>query len=168
MFASVYREVIGMAPTSYGRMHHFDIEEELGLKKGRIRWVFRPNAVGRILCGMIAPAITPLMERKCRIECSLGATRLIVACQSYEKREGVLPSSLQVLVPVYLQVIPPDPYDGSPFRYDRDRGIVYSVGKDLKDSGGSLDVQGHAEDLPSRRRWITEDVVFYIARHVQD
>lgn len=36
-----------------------------------------------------------------------------------------------------LHALPVDPYDGAPLRYSRERGIVYSVGADFADTGGS-------------------------------
>jgi len=55
--------------------------------------------------------------------------------------------------------IPLDTYDGKPFRYSRSKGIVYSDGKDLKDSGGST-IPLTSEEEPLR--WNTEDAVFEI------
>ncbi len=34
-----------------------------------------------------------------------------------------------------------DPYDGCPLRYSAERGIIWSAGKDLKDGGGSPQVE---------------------------
>jgi hypothetical protein len=48
-----------------------------------------------------------------------------------------LPESLSELVPKYLPKVPIDPFDGKPLRYSKEKGIIYCVGKDLKDSGGS-------------------------------
>jgi len=37
--------------------------------------------------------------------------------------------------------VPTDPYDGAPLRYRRhdDRVVVYSIGMDLQDNGGTFD-----------------------------
>jgi hypothetical protein len=44
------------------------------------------------------------------------------------------------LVPRYLKEIPVDPYDGAPLRMRRldDGLVIYSVGPDGKDNGGTL------------------------------
>jgi hypothetical protein len=43
-------------------------------------------------------------------------------------------------VPDLLRAVPTDPFDGRPLRYRRDPegAVVYSVGPDGKDNGGSL------------------------------
>lgn len=61
--------------------------------------------------------------------------RLVIACRLYEARHGRLPGQLEALVPELLPAVPRDPFDGRPFRYVRERALVYSVGVDLKDSG---------------------------------
>ena len=67
------------------------------------------------------------------------------------------------LVPDELEAVPLDPFDGRPFRYDAKRRIVYSVGKNLVDDGGSsLRLEGSASDPESRRRWNAEDAVYRI------
>jgi hypothetical protein len=40
-------------------------------------------------------------------------------------------------VPKYFTKIPADPFDGKLIKYSPKKKIIYSVGKDLKDSGGS-------------------------------
>lgn len=62
-----------------------------------------------------------------------------VAVRHYEVVEGVRPSSLQDLVPRYLEAVPMDGYDGEPLRYDAAKGWIYSVGKDLVDNGGDAE-----------------------------
>jgi hypothetical protein len=53
--------------------------------------------------------------------------------------DGKLPENLQALVPTYLAAVPDDPFDGKPFRYSPEKKIVYSVGKNLVDDGGSVE-----------------------------
>ena len=45
------------------------------------------------------------------------------------------------LVPEYVDAVPRDPFDGQPFRYSKQKGIVYALGTDLKDNGGSMNGQ---------------------------
>ncbi len=53
----------------------------------------------------------------------LSVTRLVVALNRYEMRNGKLPEALEQLVPEYIDSVPRDPYDGKPFRYDRNKFI---------------------------------------------
>jgi len=65
----------------------------------------------------------------CRVESlslfrfCLSVTRLVVALNRYEMRNGKLPERLEQLVPEYIDSVPRDPYDGKPFRYDRNKFI---------------------------------------------
>lgn len=168
VFANYDRAMIRNARLPYGSMQRYDMEEALGLNGSRARLMIRPNAMGRILCSLMDPALDSFLERKCRVECNVAAARLIVACNAYRKAEGSLPDALQSLVPKYLASIPADPYDGQPFRYSPTAGIVYSVGKDLKDSGGSSKLPlAEKEGNPSRRRWLVKDVVFEINEPIE-
>jgi len=156
-FANLYRTTITNASLPYASIDHQDIKEILGLKGGTAMLVSRPNVLGRMLFGCMLPALDNTLEFKCRAECNVAATRLIIACNTYERKEGKLPDSLQSLVPVYLPAVPNDPFDGKPFRYSSSKGIVYSVGKDLKDSGGSTNTPYSYAGF-----WRAEDAVFEI------
>ena len=79
-----------------------------------------------------------------------------------------MPSSLQELVPAYLPRVPIDPFDGKPFRYDPERGILYSVGRDLQDGGGSTALPGRMDETdPDLVRWNAKDIVFEIRANTQ-
>jgi hypothetical protein len=163
LFAAQFRAMLHNAPLRYADMQWADVEEALGLNAGRIRRLAQPNSVGRLLCGLLIPALQGAFERKCRAECDVAATRILIACNAYRSKEGRLPANLQLLVPDYLESIPVDPYDGKPFRYNPSAGVIYSVGKDLKDSGGSA-TSPH-DDIkapPPTRRWKAEDAVYEI------
>ena len=58
--------------------------------------------------------------------------------ERYRLEEGVLPTSLEDLVPKYLDEVPLDPYDGGPLRFRAvgESYVVYSVGCDRVDDGG--------------------------------
>jgi len=94
----------------------------------------------------------------------LSVTRLVVALNRYEMRNGKLPEALEQLVPEYIDSVPRDPYDGKPFRYDRNKEIVYSVGKNLKDEGGSIERAYRGKKLQVSSRFKAEDYVFGIKK----
>jgi hypothetical protein len=60
------------------------------------------------------------------------------------------------LVPDSLPAVPRDPFDGAPFRYSAGRRLVYSVGENLVDDGGT---DGRQQ---GRRR--AKDLVFELER----
>jgi hypothetical protein len=160
--ATFIRSIIKNAPLCFGDMKMFPVEDGPQLRN-KVRLIIYPNSVGKILLALSVPALQSTLEKKCNMECSLAATRLIVACNAYRRKEGRLPDSLQSIVPTYLASVPVDPFDGKPFRYSQPKGIVYSVGKDLKDSGGSTKLSGSFSGLsPSQKRLKAEDIVFEI------
>jgi hypothetical protein len=163
IFANFCRDRIKNAPLHFANMKRLDIDAELGLNKSKIWLIIRPNPIGKILCALMAPAIDGIFETKCKAECNVYATRLLVALNAYQKMEGQLPDNLQALVPVYLPSVLNDSFDGKPFRFSPARRIIYSVGKDLKDSGGSsLIPPDKLAGFSSQDRWDTEDAVFQI------
>jgi hypothetical protein len=73
----------------------------------------------------------------------LGATQAIMALHLYRAAHGQLPATLAQLVPEHLDAVPIDPYDGCALRYSPEKKIVYSVGTDFTDSGGSRKEDPH-------------------------
>lgn len=167
--ANLYRDMIRNVSRCYADMKFYDVKDALGLNTSKTALIARPNVVGRILCDIFIPSIgDSIFERKCRTECQVAAARLLAACNAYQKKEGKLPDDLQSLLPMFLAAIPDDPYDGKSFRYLPSMNLVYSIGKDLKDSGGSSKLRtGEKEDIPSNRRWKTEDIVFEINNRIE-
>jgi hypothetical protein len=74
--------------------------------------------------------------------------------RTYELDHGELPDSLDVLVPDYIDEVPKDMLDGRPMHYSREKKIIYSVGEDLVDQGGSTN--------GALSRWDAEDAVFSV------
>lgn len=160
VFAELYRGFIADAPRCYSAMVRSVPAEIRELEsEDRLRFV-RPNLIGRVLYGVLALTGNASLEKKCRAECTLAATRLIVACHAYRRQNARFPETLQSLVPAYIPAIPLDPFDGQPFRYSPAKCCVYSVGKDLKDSGGSSKPLPQASTYYPTPPWDTEDAVF--------
>ncbi len=138
LFADVARCAISDASRTYSEMrsplHEKSMREDF--ERRRKRFILT-NAVGVILARAMLPVYSSAMENECMVESDISATGLVVACRRFRLREGKLPEKLDDLVPGFLPSVPCDPYDGKPFRYDPVREIVWTVGKDLQDSGGS-------------------------------
>ena len=74
-----------------------------------------------------------------RHEQLLRLLRVQLALQEARRSQGHYPATLQDLPPKILREVPTDPFDGQPLRY-RPQGnsyLLYSVGPDLKDNGGT-------------------------------
>lgn len=162
--AKLYRDMIQNAKSYYGDMNMYNLEEYLGLVNNRFLFVARPNFVGRVFFAFTTPDFASFFQTKCQIEGTVRAMRILTALKSYQiKNNGKLPESLAALSPEYLKEIPLDPFNGKPFIYSREKEIFYSVGKDGKDSGGSVKIpegEIYGEDYP--KTWIAEDAVFKI------
>lgn len=164
VFAEFYRGMISNAPLCYAEMDLSGSGEDRVFQGGRAHMITRPNGVGRMLLGLLIPALERILDTKCRMECTLAATRLVVACNGVARQRGSLPESLGELVPGLLAQVPADSFDGEPFRYDAQSGIVYSVGRDLEDGGGSTNAPESTHEDPRAKRWEAKDAVFRLLR----
>jgi len=65
--------------------------------------------------------------------------RLALAAEQYRIRHGKLPAKLDELVPNFILMVPPDPFDGKPMRLKQtEHGLIaYSIGPDMGDNGGA-------------------------------
>jgi hypothetical protein len=134
-------------------------EDIQGLDKLKI-----PNPAGTIFCSLLCSSSSSLITKKTNLELCHRATLLIIALHKYKLTHGYLPKTVAELVPDTISTIPLDPYDNKPLRYSRDKSIIYSVGKDLKDSGGSTQLPPDKSTCSKRKRWETEDIVFDIEK----
>lgn len=111
---------------------------EADIQDRRMLWFVRSrNPVGKIFSAILFPATTKVLEVVALAEFRTRATYLSIALRRHQLDTGQLPEHLNELVPEYLSEIPKDPYDGQPLRYSRERSIIYSVGSDGLDLGGS-------------------------------
>ena len=154
-YAKGAREVIRNVPLSYRETTLRDFEHEFGLQPGS-QWqaLLRGNAVGKVLAAAIYPETKNTVEQRCRMECDRSGLRLLIACQRYERRNGRLPAKLDELAPEFIEAVPKDPFDGQPLRYSAERRIVWSVGKNLKDDGGSKMYINGGGETDNRRKML--------------
>ena len=91
-----------------------------------------------LLFHTIMPALSRITNIDIRNIAHLQTARIGLAIERYRLAAGRLPGNLSDLVPVYLESVPIDPFDGNELRYKRlETGFaVYSIGEDLSDDGG--------------------------------
>lgn len=133
LFAQVYRNMISNADKkSYSLVTHAE--------KIPTDWtiVFENNAVGKILSNIVNVSFDSLYEKRFQENFSVKATQLQLALKAYKQANSNLPSSLAELSPNYISEIPQDPFDGKAIRYSAEKGIIWSVGKDLQDNNGGI------------------------------
>lgn len=99
--------------------------------------ILEENAIGKILHDMSAASLTNVSIRKCEEDLLVAATQALLAIKAFKNDTNAYPTSLSELVPTYLSALPQDPFDGKPLKYSSEKNILYSVGKNMEDNGGS-------------------------------
>jgi hypothetical protein len=91
----------------------------------------------------------------------LRAVRVALAARAYSlDNAGNLPPDLGALVPKYLPALPSDLFskEKAPLRYDAKQGLIWSIGKNLKDDGG----EGDHRPKSDKRNRDADDIAFQI------
>jgi len=130
----------------------------------RFQTLASPNAVGNILLTLVVPSLESAWVKPFEQEAAFRAALLTLALNAYQRDHGSFPDALETLVPQYLPKVPLDPFDDQPFRYVKEKAIVYSIGKDLTDSGGqeSLGAGPDAFQSYAQQRRTSPDMVFHL------
>lgn len=95
------------------------------------------NAIGKILHDVIATSLNGMSIRKCEEDLLVAATQALIGIKAYKNDTKNYPAMLSELAPNYLSSVPQDSFDGKLLKYFAEEKIVYSVGQDMQDSGGS-------------------------------
>jgi ABC-type transport system involved in multi-copper enzyme maturation permease subunit len=111
------------------------------LQDAQIARVQKPLNPRMGLLGLLAPAVGRAAGVHRSSVAQLRSLVTALAVERYRLRTGHWPQRLADLVPEYLVEPPADPFDGKPLRYRRlaDGVVVYSVGLDGVDDGGTFD-----------------------------
>lgn len=101
----------------------------------------RSDLIGSIYAALMLPALDAASNAEDRTNSVLALTQLSAALAVYRTSHDAYPEKLDELVPVAINKLPVDFYDGKPFVYKRltDGYLVYTVGSNGKDDAGSND-----------------------------
>ena len=102
-----------------------------------VAWFFTPNAIGKYLISIGEVSLGGLSTKRCNESVAISATQALLGARAFTADVGHLPASLSEMVPKYLDTMPKDPYNGQALLYSAGQKLVYSVGPDRKDLGGS-------------------------------
>lgn len=142
----IYEEEIAQKDKPLLERNNSRAEAAIAKIKSDQRW-YSNNILGDQLTAQTADLLINIRRMTARSQITAHAQYLLLALRLYEHDHGQLPPTLDALVPDYIPAVPEDPYDGKPLRYDPARRIVYSIGEDGVDSGGSsLPTYLHNED----------------------
>ena len=91
---------------------------------------------------LLLPTLEPFVQATLRNRAQLAGIECLTAVRRYALTHGSLPDNLEVAArEAGLKAVPTDPYSGGPMHYKVIDGkpVVYSVGSDGKDDGGTVD-----------------------------
>ncbi len=105
----------------------------------------------RVLTKTLTPSMKRAFELDLKATATVLAARTALAAERYRLEKGRFPDKLEDLVPIYLEAVPFDPFNGKPMRYrvDPDGLIVYSIGEDKRDDGGKVQLRVPRKTTPS-------------------
>jgi hypothetical protein len=106
---------------------------------------------------LMVPAIVQQAQQAANAENSLDMANLACALERYHLEHGEYPAALAVLVPAFVEKIPPDVVNGNPLHYHRTsdgRFVIYSVGWNGKDDGGMVGTNQFGRYAPSLGDWV--------------
>lgn len=88
---------------------------------------------------MLLTALDKAVIKAGRCAAKIRDAQAALAVERYRVANDALPKQLSDLVPTFLPAVPADPFDGKPLRYKiLSKGyVIYSVGDDLEDNGGT-------------------------------
>jgi hypothetical protein len=84
-----------------------------------------------------------LHAEELRTRAELRSVIAALAAERYRRAQGAWPERLAALTPAQLEATLIDPYDGQALRWRRvpDGAVIYSVGPDQQDNGGTFDAK---------------------------
>jgi hypothetical protein len=92
------------------------------------------NPLGKMLA--LTDADTYVSSTSCTAAARLSATRLFIALNLFERANRKLPATLDLLIESKLLTdVPQDPFDGKPFKYSAERGVIWCVGEKGENEG---------------------------------
>lgn len=117
--------------------------------------LFVPNVLGRFFVALHSMDMRNLARIRARCLADQRLAEAVSLLRSARRERGHWPADWREAG----CVAPLDPFDGAPLRWDPARGIVYSVGANLRDDGGSLAPTGPLSGWPARDALQREDMV---------
>ena len=115
-----------------------------------------------VILRTFVPSFSGVINSDLRTTAGLRNAQVALAIQRYRLAKIKLPDQLKNLIPDYLSSIPLDPYDGKELRYKKlETGfVVYSIGEDLSDNGGT-EMPQNSKERRKIRNW---DITFIIEK----
>jgi len=96
------------------------------------------------ICEIILPVFDRAWKQYAAAQTENDLLMVSFALRAYKADQGAYPTNVKALTPVYLQTIPTDVFSAGPLKYKvtGKSCILYSVGPDGKDNGGTPGADG--------------------------
>jgi hypothetical protein len=135
LFADSFRELQSeSAFTAFARQNQID--QRVQRLAQASSWLPNSNRDGEAYFIAHIKAYASLPDRHAVARTQHAAVMTLFALRRHVLVESRLPQSAAELTPKYLPTPALDPFSGEPMRFNLVRGLIYSVGTDLKDEGG--------------------------------
>jgi hypothetical protein len=131
--ADMFRESVAVIETGKVPAGFFDRINE----RPSVIESLKTNAGGEYIVDYLAYLNHLEVFRVKELETAVACLRALLACERFRRVRGAYPETLDALVPEFLETVPRDPFSGGPLLYSRAREILWSVGENLRDDGGS-------------------------------
>ena len=111
----------------------------------------------RILSALLLPALSNAYRKAAYTQVHTDQAVLACALERFRLKQGRFPERLEELTPAYLDRIPPDLIKGGALHYQRpdpQRFVLYSIGWNGVDDGGTPGLNDHQRLDPTTGDWV--------------
>lgn len=98
--------------------------------------VFRPKWINKKLLS-IRPDFNTYLYQRCHSHNYFSAVNTAIAFKAYQTKYGLLPESIELVVPEFLPAVPIDTFSGLPINYSLEKRWFYMDGVGVAESGGT-------------------------------
>jgi hypothetical protein len=135
LFVDSFRELQSeSAFTAFARQNQ--IEQRVQRLRSAHGWLPASNGAGEEYFASRIQPYAALFDRHAVARAQHAAVMTLFALRRHVLVESRLPQKAEELSPKYLPTTVLDPFSGEAMRLNSARGLIYSVGTDLKDEGG--------------------------------
>ncbi|MEK7686426.1 MAG: hypothetical protein AAB466_13505, partial [Verrucomicrobiota bacterium] len=117
-----------------------ELERMLSPRRSGFSAIFHHRAIA----GLLLPSLANVLRKSAEAQTLANQGALACALEQYRLSHGQFPDQLEALTPQFISQLPNDAITGKPYKYRRaDRGqfVLYSVGWNEKDDGGTVALQ---------------------------
>ena len=154
--AKIYREQL--FPIVQSGKHLIDRQAMMktmaSIEKARVTGSLNPQ---NVMALMMLPAMGSAAQKAAMINNAVDLANVACALERCRLAHGEYPESLAVLVPQFMEKIPPDVVDGLPLHYHRTsdgRFVLYSTGWNGKDDGGVVGLNDYGRADFRKGDWV--------------